>query len=307
MFPNVRLLIAALLASVFVLSCGFGMFAALRVNREPLGRLPASTTALQLVASEATAAPATWGVPYGPGLRVSDARTGAVATDALPAGARASSETNSSPIAANPWTAGTIKPEASNASPSVQPSSVSTTAPAPQLPPPISNPTSPAIPTAATDITPTSATQLALTASAPGQETPQGLQPAPATTVAAIEPTANATPSGAQPSDVTGTVPNAATPGVKAPENLTRTPERKATRKVARKPIERRVVKKRVVRPGSSTADARSTTGTSTFDEPVFRSAPLSFERSPATNRRALKKTAKNTAPTNPPVLPTTR
>jgi len=304
MFPNVRLLIAALLASVFVLSCGFGMFAALRVNREPLGRLPASTSALQLVASEAAASPATWGVPYGPGLRVSEVQTAAIATDAQPISASAGHEKNS--YAANPWTAGTIK-DASNASRAVQPSPVLTTAPAPQLLAPNSSPTSPAVPTAATDITPPPTAQLALTPSAPAQETPQGLQPTPAATVAAVEPTANAAPSGAQPSDVTGTVSKAATPGVKAPENLTRTPEQKATRKVTRKPIERRVAKKRVMRPASRTADARSINGTSTFDEPVFRSAPQPFETSRAANRRIAKRTAKNTAPTNSPAVPTAR
>ena len=39
MFPNVRLLIVALVASVVALSCGFALFAAFRVNHEPLSRL----------------------------------------------------------------------------------------------------------------------------------------------------------------------------------------------------------------------------------------------------------------------------
>jgi hypothetical protein len=51
MFPNVRLLIAAIIVSVVALSCGFGVFAALRVNREPLARLPSAAPPLQLVAS----------------------------------------------------------------------------------------------------------------------------------------------------------------------------------------------------------------------------------------------------------------
>ena len=38
MFPNVRLLIAAVVASVVALSCGFALFAAFRVNHEPLSR-----------------------------------------------------------------------------------------------------------------------------------------------------------------------------------------------------------------------------------------------------------------------------
>jgi hypothetical protein len=41
MFPNMRLMVAAVVASVVALSCGFGVFAAFRVNHEPLGRLQA--------------------------------------------------------------------------------------------------------------------------------------------------------------------------------------------------------------------------------------------------------------------------
>ena len=52
MFPNFRLIIGAVAASVVALSCGFGVFAALRVNQEPLSRLPAATAPLQLVAED---------------------------------------------------------------------------------------------------------------------------------------------------------------------------------------------------------------------------------------------------------------
>jgi hypothetical protein len=52
MFPNVRLLIGAVFASVVALSCGFGLFAAFRVNHEPLNRLPTGATPLQLVAND---------------------------------------------------------------------------------------------------------------------------------------------------------------------------------------------------------------------------------------------------------------
>ena len=50
MLPNVRLLIAAMLASVLVLICGFGVFAAFRVNRDPIAHLPVAAPPLQLVA-----------------------------------------------------------------------------------------------------------------------------------------------------------------------------------------------------------------------------------------------------------------
>jgi hypothetical protein len=50
MFPNVRLMIAAMVASVVALSCGFAMFAAFRVNHEPLSRLATGAAPLQLAA-----------------------------------------------------------------------------------------------------------------------------------------------------------------------------------------------------------------------------------------------------------------
>jgi hypothetical protein len=53
MFPNVRLMIAAMLASVLVLVCGFGIFAAFRVSREPIAHLPAA--ALPLIAENRAA------------------------------------------------------------------------------------------------------------------------------------------------------------------------------------------------------------------------------------------------------------
>ncbi len=50
MFPNVRLLIAAVVASVVALSCGFAVFAAFRVNHEPWSRLATGAAPLQLAA-----------------------------------------------------------------------------------------------------------------------------------------------------------------------------------------------------------------------------------------------------------------
>jgi hypothetical protein len=50
MFPNVRLLIAAVVASIVALSCGFALFATFRVNHEPLSRLATGAATLQLAA-----------------------------------------------------------------------------------------------------------------------------------------------------------------------------------------------------------------------------------------------------------------
>jgi hypothetical protein len=52
MFFNLRLLIVAMFASVVALTCELGVFAALRVNHDPLARMPADTVALQLVADD---------------------------------------------------------------------------------------------------------------------------------------------------------------------------------------------------------------------------------------------------------------
>src|ERR1700722_12383569 len=58
MFPNVRLMMVALVTTVMALSFGFGVFAAFRVNAEPLAGLPAATPALRLVANDWSPPPA---------------------------------------------------------------------------------------------------------------------------------------------------------------------------------------------------------------------------------------------------------
>jgi hypothetical protein len=79
MLPNFRLLIAALLASIVALSCGFAVFADFGVSREPFTRVPANTMALQLVSDEraqpgmatsmgtsmATSMATSWAAPFG--------------------------------------------------------------------------------------------------------------------------------------------------------------------------------------------------------------------------------------------------
>jgi len=66
MFPNVRLQIAALFVSVVALSFGFGVFAAFRVNHEPLVQVPAAAP-LQLPPENAVSSntTTTWGAPFG--------------------------------------------------------------------------------------------------------------------------------------------------------------------------------------------------------------------------------------------------
>jgi len=64
MFPNIRLMIAAMVASIVALSCGFGVFAAFRVNHEPLVRLPPVTAPLQLIAGNSAAVAVATAEPF---------------------------------------------------------------------------------------------------------------------------------------------------------------------------------------------------------------------------------------------------
>jgi hypothetical protein len=84
MFPNVRLLIAAMIGSVVALSCGFSIFAALRVNHEPLARLPSGSAPLQLLASISPSPPIAVAAvePIERGLRAGDTSGGAGLADA---------------------------------------------------------------------------------------------------------------------------------------------------------------------------------------------------------------------------------
>lgn len=80
MFPNVRLVIAAILASIVALCCGFGVFAALRVNNEPLSRLPAGAP-LRFVADNAApqSIALVAGGTFGPRFQSSKAQVAVVA------------------------------------------------------------------------------------------------------------------------------------------------------------------------------------------------------------------------------------
>jgi hypothetical protein len=84
MFPNVRLLLAAMISSVVALSCGFGIFAALRVNHEPLARLPSGSAPLQLLASISPSPPIAVAAvePIERGLRAGGTHGGAGLADA---------------------------------------------------------------------------------------------------------------------------------------------------------------------------------------------------------------------------------
>jgi hypothetical protein len=58
MLPSLRLLIAAMLATIVMLICGFGVFAAFRVSRDPIAHLPAAAAPVQSVAEASGVSPA---------------------------------------------------------------------------------------------------------------------------------------------------------------------------------------------------------------------------------------------------------
>lgn len=330
MFPNVRLLIAALFSSVVALTCGFGVFAALRVNSDPLTRLSAGAAALQLVTNEATAAPASWGTPFGPGLHPREAQISGVAMAApLVAPGREASEP---PMTANAWTARTVRTDAP-----AHPVLVHLTQPAPVLAatispaaaeapasdPPASKASETALTIPPVPITKAAAPmpKLASSASAPAQlsaaTATQGLVPVPdLKKTAPTEPTALAVPAAAaielaarppspaaQPANVTGAVPDAAARDANLAKKLAREPGRRTPSKLVRKPIERRrTAKRRVVRKTAVPQVARI--GDGTFSAPFFQTAPPAFQRPLEPTRRGGRKSAQNGAFSDPVTWP---
>jgi hypothetical protein len=100
MFPNVRLMIVAVLASLVGISCGMGLFAVFRVNHEPLARLASGSG--PLVFADTASAPATdsRAAPFGVRFQV-NAPGGAAEgnVDALRLGHGAGTATGTAPSA----------------------------------------------------------------------------------------------------------------------------------------------------------------------------------------------------------------
>lgn len=69
MFPNVRVVIAALLATIVGISCGLGVLAALRINHPPFTRLQSVDAPLQLAFGAALPVAMTEGMPASFGAR----------------------------------------------------------------------------------------------------------------------------------------------------------------------------------------------------------------------------------------------
>jgi hypothetical protein len=295
MFPNVRLLIAAVLASVVVLSCGFAVFAALRVNHEPLTRLPAESAALQLVASNPGPPAATLasGQPFGSVTQSIAAQiAGATARlkaldldhrhDAKPAEAVSATSSEPAPLAANA------------ADTAVTPSAIVIAPPAPA--PPIAN-SAPQPPSAAaaSDIAPSPqqpVTQASDPPQAPAETTAAApTQPLPPTepvqnqsdgvtiTTGAASTVVTAEPAAiAQPADQDQPVAHTA-PDKHLAAKRTKAPRRKIARKVGAPRratvVARRVIRARRVAPAVAQPNAQSFA----YSQPTFQAGPQPFQQ----------------------------
>ncbi|MGA9322492.1 MAG: hypothetical protein WBW06_15690, partial [Xanthobacteraceae bacterium] len=105
-------MIAAMLASVVALVCGFGMFAVFRVSHEPFARSPAATASLRLVADNAaySSTGLASSVPFDRRLQVAAEPSAAATTDMPEATGEHEAEAETAP-------ASTTAPEPISAAP----------------------------------------------------------------------------------------------------------------------------------------------------------------------------------------------
>jgi hypothetical protein len=272
MFPNVRLQIVALFVSVVALSFGFGVFAAFRVNHEPLDQLPASAAPLQLFAENAapssTITPSgtttSWGAPFGSRFWLSETQIHGAA-DLPPL----------TPVVRHDVTERTITWIVVTGS--------VTSAPAPTLQP------QPALPDVQAVAAPLAPKQ--------GDATEEGEAPqaAPAAVVGAAEPATQAQP------EMTNTLPEHAVQEPKAQRKAASTPRKTAGTTPPRRHVAARapVIPQTRVQPAARSSKieepvvfqsapppsrpqkgapvlARSGSQNSTVDAPIFQTAPPS-------------------------------
>jgi nicotinate-nucleotide--dimethylbenzimidazole phosphoribosyltransferase len=342
MLPNVRLLIGTLFIAVLVLSCEFGVFAALRVSREPLSRLTAESAPLQLAAGNSAQPGATtsWGAPAAiataavkaaaPARRVIETPapgTGGAAdapgnevTEAVPQPAFTPAAPAAAPIQQTPAPLAVSAAAAANEQTPAQPAATAAPAQAAPAPPAAEAPAAERAAAPPSLAAPPAQQASASAAIAPAQAPPaqpapdapasvaKASEPASGAPVAAAPPAAAVAAPAAQPADITGSLPNAATPDPVVPE--TAAPHGKTAPKVAHKPAKtirkaarapaqaRHAAKKRIVRRAPVPAAASSAQPGASFDNPVFASAPQS--QSPAKKLPGTKKAATNNGFGNP-------
>ncbi len=319
MFPDFRLLVGAMLASVVALSCGFGIFAAFRVSHEPLSRLPADTVALQLVTSEAVGPHPTWGAPFGSRFgaieSVNEARIGGVADAPRPIPIRRVTLEPSSPKSVQSDAAIDASHQPTASQPTALPAAEAPTEPAPTAP--IASTNKAPAPSASIASAPAREAPLTSTATSPAQQASAAETPtsrdakgdtaantgktaiAPVRAVATIEAPPNQARPAVPPTEITATAPEAAAPATAIPPKLES--PRQMPRKAVRRPVERRriAVRRRIIRRTRSQAAAQFGYQNSDYNNPVFQSAPGAFERQTTTSRRSDKRTSEDTSGNN--------
>jgi hypothetical protein len=265
MFPNVRLQIVALFVSVVALSFGFGVFAAFRVNHEPLVQVPASAAPFQLTAENAAPSTTTtsWGAPFGSRFWLSEAQIRGAA-DLPPL----------TPVVRHDVTERTVTWIV------VTGSVASAPAPTPALQPP------PALPDVQSVETPLASKQ--------GDAPEEGAAPqaAPAAVIGAAEPAAP------DQSEMTSTVPEHA---AQEPKALRKVPV-SAPRQAARATLPRRhVAAREPVRPQARVQSAGPNTK---VEEPVvFESAPKAPARAPVRPQTRVQSAGQNSRVEQPVVF----
>jgi hypothetical protein len=306
MFPNVRLLVLALLASIVALSFEFGVFAAFRVNHEPLSRLPADTTTLQLVADESPAPAGAWVAPIGSGAQPSEAEIGA------PADAPAVTPLGRQSIAPpNPVSMGVVNREKTSQGAQQGAPAPTASATAAASPPVPAQQTQQRTAVEAQPPQPKAAeTQAARSAAELNQDTAgQNSEPAKPAVVQAIAAIARSQMqplADERPAEVTAKVPEAATPEEQVTPQVDRTVGQRPLRRIARKPDQRQriAVRRRPIRKVPAPSIAQFGGENPSFQAPVFQSAPAGHDKTEARHRTA-QKTARNTNPDSPFAGPT--
>jgi hypothetical protein len=321
MFPNMRLFLGALLASIVVLCCGFGVFAAFRVNHEPLSRLPADTVALQLVASEAAGPPPAWHAPVSSRFeareRASDVRIGGIMTAApvlLPISRVTIQPTSLRTVSAvGPEAAidGSqegvplrhessplgLSAAAALSAPTLSTALIADANPQPAPSAQIAAGSAPAASPASTGAVP--GQQASAAETQPAQPAPDAKPdtisqtgepttiPASTQTVAAVEPPSSNSPSSAsEPAETASTPLEVAVPEPKARPALNSNASNAARRKEARQALLRRrlAARKRIAANNAASIFTQSS-------DPFFQSAPGAFQQ-PATGRGVSRKSA---------------
>jgi hypothetical protein len=254
MIPSVRSMIVAMALTVIALSGGFGMFAAFRVNHDPLARLPAAATPMQLVANDPAPQALSFASEQSFGSRF-ELNEALIAIAAAGVSARSADH----PDAVEPLNAvATVSPAADDA----QPAQADAATPAPK----------------------TAAVEMPNDQAAPTETATEAAQPE----TAAIEtpndqavPAATATEA-AQPETA---APTAATPAAPAAS----TDQQDSARKITK---QRRLAALRRARKARATAIAQSANQNAAFPQPTVQPAPQAVGGpfgSPPTAKRAQK------------------